>query len=324
MRNPKQHSTLAFPRVLTIRITVLLACLLALPSFTWAAKPDGLDNLIKTRLDIVGATLAYQPAVALDDLAALSPLCAEQLRHQRISELNPKYGSWLSSIRETSLLTQPEFAILRDAKSFHHYCWGEVAQNRYYREASTQKKLDLAQYAASSYKYVIDHPDHLPPGWPYMAKIQTDYGNALLLSKNTPAAAVAFQTALNLDPRTLRAYTGLADLHISNGAKSKALEIVTEGLRYFPGSKPLLRRYNELGGKTPYPEPYPQPIAKDAVSDKPSEENSAPKETPAEAQKSDAVTSTPGSAVSPSEKDTTTTDTPAVRKDNPYCRFCAE
>ncbi len=296
----------------------MLAGWLVLPCLAWAAKPGehGLDNLIKSRLDIVGATLAYQPAVAFEDLAALSPLCAEQLRHQRISELNPKYGSWLSSIRETNLLEQPEFAILKDAKSFHHYCWGEVAQNRYYREVSAQKKLDLAQYAASSYKYVIDHPEYLPSGWPYMAKVQTDYGNALLLSKNAPAAAVAFQTALGLDPRTLKAYTGLADLLAGSGAKAKALELVTESLRYFPGSKPLVRRYNELGGKMPYPTPYPQPVLKEAVRETPPENSNATNGASTEAHKADTVKAVPSDPPKQIE--------PTPRKDNPYCRFCAE
>ena len=317
MRNPNLQSASVLPLALANCITVLLACLCALPTLVWAAKPNSdLDNLVKSRLDIVGATLAYQPAVAFEDLSALSPVCAEQLRHQRISELNPKYGSWLSSIRETNLLSQPEFAILKDAKSFHHYCWGEVAQNRYYREISAQKKLDLAGYAASSYKYVIDHPGHLPSGWPYMAKMQTDYGTALLLAKNTPAAAVAFQTALNLDPRTLKAYTGLADLLVSGGAKAKALELVSEGLRYFPGSKPLVRRYSELGGKTPYPAPHPQPVPKDAVSEIPHEDNSVATEAP----KTETAKTTPSDNPGPGEKQAE----PAQRKDNPYCRFCAD
>ena len=314
MRNHNLQYVSALPRERVTCITILLACLCALPTLVGAAKPDsGLDNLVQSRLDIIGATLAYQPAVAFEDLSALSPVCAEQLRHQRISELNPKYGSWLSSIRETNLLSQPEFAILSDAKSFHHYCWGEVAQNRYFREVSAQKKLDLAKYAASSYKYVIDHPDHLPSGWPYMAKMQTDYGTALLLSKNTPAATVAFQTALNLDPRTLKAYTGLADLLASSGAKAKALELVSEGLRYFPGSKPLVRRYSELGGKTPYPDPYPQPVPKDATNEAPHENISVAPEAP----KTDAVKTTTSDNPGPGEK-------PVQRRDNPYCRFCAE
>ena len=145
------------------------ACLLFAPIASRAADPAmqrEIQALIASRTDIIGAKPAYMPPVAMEDLADLSPLCAELLRHQRRAEQNPQFGSWQSSMQASGLLDEPQFAILRHAGSFHHYCWGELAQNRYYREVDRQKKKDLAQYAASSYKYVIDHPQYLPGNWP--------------------------------------------------------------------------------------------------------------------------------------------------------------
>ena len=300
-------------------VVLLLAYLFTLPA-SWAAGSPQLDALIKSRMDIVGAKPAYMPPVAIEDLVSLSPLCAELLRNQRISELNPKFGSWLSSMRSSGILDNPEFNILIDAKSFHHYCWGELAQNRYYREVNAQKRKDLAQYAASSYKYVIDHPEYLPGDWPYMPKMYVAFGNAVLLTKENARATGAFLTAIRLDPRTITAYSALADLYVSEGAKAKALDLVKEGLRYDPKSKAMQRRYNELGGKLPYPEPYPPP---------PQKVESAPAVTvPSGTKDGGAAAPTPdkGSpkAQSGDQPDTAEKPAPIGTKDNPYCRFCAE
>jgi hypothetical protein len=61
--------------------------------------------------------------------------------------------------------------------------------------------------------------------------------------------------AIKGNPELAGAYVELADIQASNKKPQDALKTVTEGLGHAPDSKPLKRRYAELGGKLPYPEP---------------------------------------------------------------------
>ncbi len=279
------------------------------------AKDVASDQIIKSRLDIVGAQLHGQPPVGINDLAAMEPVCALILRHQKLHNDNPSLGKgiWYVQLQGSSLLDLPENNIAKGVFSFHHYCWGEVVRNRAFQEANAKKRRELAEYAMSGSKYVIDHPEFRPQNWPYLSHVYVTMGTGYLLMKETASAINAFLMALQLNPRERIAYINLADTLAQLGKKSEALVHITEGLKHLPNSKALARRYLELGGKLPHPEPYPDLQKENKAEQIGQEDPASLKEPELSAEKSAEVKTPP-----PEQKRIT------GKKDNPFCRFCAE
>ena len=120
--------------------------------------------------------------------------------------------------------------------------------------------------------------------------------------------------AIRGNPGFDQAYAELADIQAHDEKPGEALKTVTEGLRHVPGSKPLKRRYTELGGKLPYPEPIaPAPAEPQAAQ--PDEVASPGPASPAEPAVGGPVEAT---AVAPVAQ-------PKIGSpDNPYCRFCPD
>ena len=285
---------------------------------TAAFGQGGKNPNVNDRLDVIGAKVHGEPYVGLNDLAALEPACVLVLRYFKREQDNPQLGVWYEQLKGSPLLDMPQHHIAKGALSFHHYCWAEVVRNRYYRESDGNKKRELADYVPNAYKWMIDHPEYLPGDWPYLAKVYVNMGTGYLLTKNTAAAFNAFHKALSLDPRQQAAYTNLADTYVTLGKKPEALAQIKEGLRYFPESRALKRRYEELGGKPPYPEPHPSVIAK----------TPDPMPAPDTVQPPSSV-NTKEKTQAPEERDsapksTENTRAESTNKNNPHCRFCAE
>lgn len=286
--------------------------------------------LITSRLDLIGTKVYLLSPVGIDDLATIDPACVERLRLAKLLFDQPTHTEAEGAVI-IERLKRPENRIA-NIGSYHHYCWGQVAQNRYYRETDLQKRKDLALYAASGYKYVIDHTESIPKDWPYMHKMHVDYGKALLLSNNTAGAIQALNTALKINPKYIPAYNALADVLNEQGLKSKALEFVIEGLKYQPTSKSLKRRYTELGGKQPFPEPYP--VAEDVPpndleTEVQGDKKDAGKEDnlpqlPGTKTKADSVSSNKTGTIEKNEPPAGGAPETTPNKANPYCRFCAE
>jgi len=242
------------------------------------------------------ACLLAMPAFALEpwaptaqEMAALPPFCSA-----RFNEGSAEYKSW-------NTLLGPDFG------HTHHYCAGINFLNRYYRDRTEQAKRFNLNNARSNLQYMIDHAD---PAYSLMPDVYLNLGVVYSLSGQPAQAITHFIKAIELNPRLPRAYNALADYYAKTNQAAKALETVTEGLRYNPGTRSLQRRYTELGGKLPYPAPAePQPqVAAPAT---------APEAAPM--------------PITPTEKTGETTapvdPAPASPKGsatNPYCRFCPD
>ena len=293
-------------------LSILVASLLPLET---ASAANSNSALIASRLDIVGAKIHVHAPVAIADLPTLEPVCELILRYQKRWEDNPSLGIWYIQLKDSPLLDLPQNNIAKGVDSFHHYCWGEVVRNRYFSETDPRKRKELAEYAMSGSKYIIDHPQFRPQNWPYLSHVYVTMGTGYLLMKDNVSAINAFLMALQLNPRERTAYIHLADTLLHIGKKPEALKQVTEGLKYFPKNKGLIRRYQELGGKLPYPEPYvglSLEIKEDdgtATTTNPPESNNE-KTTP----NSEAASTSNATPQAP-EKAT-------PNPDNPYCRFC--
>jgi tetratricopeptide (TPR) repeat protein len=194
---------------------------------------------------------------------------------------------------------------------------GRTFLNRYYAASNRGDAASNLSSALAEFGYLVEH---WYPEYP-AADIYLHRGIVLSLMKKNAEAIIDLTKALSYDSRSVRAYITLSDLFDNMKQRAKALEVVTEGLRYVPESKILKRRYEELGGKLPYPEPI-------AVQPKPeiSADNPKPKETDSGANAANPQAQTSNTSAQESaagkitDKETSTEGAPPKR----WCRFCAE
>jgi len=199
----------------------------------------------------------------------------------------------------------------------NHTCYGIKGLNRYYYKSGTAlEKKGYLETALGDFNYSISH---LRPDFKLMPEIYFYRGTTYKLLARNSEAIVDFLKAISLDPKLAKAYSELADIYESKlSRRDKALEIVTEGLRYNPQVKALQRRYTEFGGKLPYPEA----VAKTMPAEEPkaaAKPEAAPPSEGATNQAADGANPTAPTVPAPQ------IDPPKIGSPkNPYCRFCQD
>jgi hypothetical protein len=226
-----------------------LTALFALVVLLYASHPlarGGLEQPIKpTAATLVGKNVQGM-LLTQKDTRFLEPVCQVVIANE---------GQWWDRMNHYGWLDRPEYAMARGVRSFHHYCWAQIAHGRIYSAVSPQERKDYAMRAVGDYQFTLSHKEYLPQDWPYLPKVLVALGSALQAAGAASESNSAYLQALERDKGYVQAYIGLADNFSEAGKKDKALELVTQGLRHAPGSKPLQRRYQSLGGKLPYPAP---------------------------------------------------------------------
>lgn len=197
----------------------------------------------------------------------------------------------------------------------HHYCNGLRFLDRAY--ASMTNKIDMAHYLAvaiNNFNYVLENTQE---NYYMRGEVHVNKARALRLAGKKGEAAAEFANALRYELAAPDAYQALSDHYLETGNKTKALEIVTEGLRRNPGVRGLERRYTKLGGKLPMPAAIETaPVEKQATNDDmaAAASSSNPLES---APQSDSVDSNSATAEPVAE--------PKIGSPtNPYCRFCPD
>lgn len=212
----------------------------------------------------------------------------------------------------------PNNQVTKFQEPFHntlHYCMGRTFLNRYYAASNRGDAATNLKMASDEFGYLVEH---WYPDYP-AADIYLHRGIVLSLMKNNAEAIIDLTKALSYDSRLVRAYLTLSDLFDNMKQRAKALEVVTEGLRHVPDSKGLQRRYQELGGKMPYPEPIAVQPKPENRADNPKEMDSGASVATPQAQTSN--TSVQESATGKTaDKETSTEGAPTKR----WCRFCTE
>lgn len=267
------------------------------------------EDTVFSRNALIGKAMKGSPLTAVE-VQFIEPVCVLIFN-------NSGSRHWSETLKGSPLLDQPEYNIAKGAASFHHYCFAEISMMRYYK-ASTQKEKTAHIIAAiNDYSFVVNHPEFRSPDWPYLPMMYMKLGDTLRKTDRKNEAISAYMKALNANENYIPAYLALADFMAQSGVRGKALEYLTEGLRRKPDSRALKRRYDELGGKQPYPEPYPKP---EKASDNHQESTPTPTaETSNE--NANTVTSEPAAQAdepNPAPAASAVQGTPG----NPYCRFC--
>lgn len=233
---------------------------------------------------------------------------------------SPEFQSWMQRIG-------PQFIDL------HHYCAGLNYINRYQYRVSDKNRGYYLGRAVPEIDYVAKN---MRPDFPLAGEIYFNRGIALQLMRKDAQAIADFFRAIELDPKQVRAYLAIADAYLKVKNKSKALEIVTNGLRIAPESKALQRRYLELGGKKPFPVADAPPLIKketevgdpitpapDVVVESSSAEGAASKPIHSSDQGSADAQSSENSSGEGDAKSSNEGQTPEIGSPtNPYCRFC--
>lgn len=204
------------------------------------------------------------------------------------------------------------------AMHMHHYCDGLRFLDRAYAAMGNKKEMQFyLQESIGGFDTVLRSSQE---GFPLRGEVHVGKARALKLMGRNAQAAAEYDKALRYKIDSPDVYIAVADYYKESGNKTKALEMVTQGLKTNPNSKGLKRRYTEFGGKLPYPEAVdkPPPAEQSKVADK-REEKLGVEQSPREAASeiTDKPMTQPGSIpqVEPSK---------IGSPKNPYCRFCPD
>lgn len=210
---------------------------------------------------------------------------------------SPEWNAWRDRIGQNYI-------------DIHHYCAALNYMNRYWGARTSSDRKFYLERAMSNFDYMAKAEK---PDFALRAELYSNRGDVFKLMRRPGEAMKDFNHALSIDPGFVKAYLQLADLNVAVKSPTRALDVVTEGLRHVPDSAALQRRYLELGGKKPFPEPLV------ANAGEPSSPQAAVKEPAVEA------ASEPASAAAStsSEPVSETNAKPSIgTPKNPYCRFC--
>lgn len=255
---------------------------------------------------MVQAALHVQVAVAVtatpSEFKAMEPVC------QAIGMGGIDGVFWAEALNKPDrmhILDKPENAMAKGAPWFHHYCWGKLEKFRYFSAKKTEQRTFQLKRWRGEMEFIVNWTSQRQIDWQYIHLIHKEIAESYLYEKNYTRAIAEAERALKQKPDFAAAYALIGDAYLETGNKSKALDYVTEGLKYQPDSRALLNRFKSLGGKT-----LPAPVAQ-AASQVP-----ATTTPPAPSDESSAAKTTVQPAGNNHESRTT------QPPDNPYCRFC--
>lgn len=206
-----------------------------------------------------------------------------------------------------------------NAIHMHYYCDGLRFIDRAY--ASMSNKSEMQYYLKSSLSGFDIVLKSTQESYSMRGEVHVGKARALKLMGRNAEAAAEYDKALRYKLDTPDVYIAIADYYKESGNKTKALELVTEGLKINPDSKGLKRRYTEFGGKLPYPE-----AADKTPSTKESKAEVKPEAKPGVEQQPprDVVSETADKPTTPPEVIPQVEPPKIGSPKNPYCRFCPD
>jgi tetratricopeptide (TPR) repeat protein len=211
----------------------------------------------------------------------------------------------------------------------HHYCDALVYVSRYYKSRNAEDRKFFLKNAIDNTDYMFSHVKPNQPRDILLPEMHFTMGKVLILAKDYKAEG-EFLQAIQLKPSYVDPYAALADFYLNVGKKQDALKILEEGLKQVPSARSLVRRYKELGGKSPLPVPLP-PISSATTAEAKTTEAKTDANAPIQP-----TVSIPSAEAVPAPANEKLPVAPAVTQPasaaedsskigsptNPYCRFC--
>lgn len=265
-------------------------------------------------------TRVIQTIVSLSVLLMVRGSYASNVLPYEISDAEMKRLPPYCFARMKTAMNSPEYTLWRgrigqNFGDYYHYCHGLNFINRYWGAKSAKERAFYLEQAKGEFDYMVNAEK---PDYTMRAELYANRGEVFRLMGKIGEAVRDFQTSIKADPKQTRTYIKLAELYANGKEKARALEIISQGLRYNPDSKALQRRYLELGGKQPFPE-----ILREVP------ESSAqlnPVEPVRPAARDEVVPPSQTREVVQhkvqGEDASTQANSPTGNSKNPYCRFC--
>lgn len=209
--------------------------------------------------------------------------------------------------------TPQEETLCKSMGIVNHECDCVRFVNRAYANSDKTTKTYNANRAIDGCNYHLKHINTNNNYWTPNAYMQI--GLAQQIKKQTTNALLSFNKALLLNPKLQQAYIETSRIFLQLNNKEKALDTVSEGLRWLPDSRTLQRQYQKLGGVLPYPKPHEEhPTAnqpKEVIAPLPAPIGI---ETPADKKSTSRLE--PAGPAYPTA--------PIGSENNPWCRFCPD
>lgn len=171
------------------------------------------------------ASYEVKAEITAVELASLPPFC--QARMGNNPNLKRKWSKILGSNNFTWM---------------NHFCSNLIAKKRCFAIINKQKRNDC-------YKKLTDHSytlENTSADFPLRPLIYYEAGDTFMKIEEYGKAEIQFLNAIKINPKFTRPYLSLSKLYVELGNKTKAIDIIKQGLSKKPSSKTLKKMYSKL------------------------------------------------------------------------------
>lgn len=170
------------------------------------------------------------------DLAFLPPYCADSELSSDYVRMGAKWQYWTARMGE-------------NFNRIHHYCQGllNVAAARKLTAGSPGQQ-NLLRSAIAEYNFILGYPPEELQRFPLWPEMLTKRAEAAVLLQDWSLAYTSYEAARQVKPDYWPAYLGWAEVLVKINLKSKARDLLKEGLLITPEVQPMRDLYSKLGG----------------------------------------------------------------------------
>lgn len=177
------------------------------------------------------------------DIALMSPAC----RLIVVEKPGIHHGAGDQPLAEYKpLFEKPEYRIAAANPHYHHYCYSELRQIKYFRARNSKERNELYKNILKDFNYVLENS---PKDWPYFHVILVKLATVMYYHKEYFESLKRVEEALRLKDDYDRAYALKSNIYVMLKDKDKALKTLAEGLDKSPDSKVLQKMLSTLQEK---------------------------------------------------------------------------
>lgn len=176
------------------------------------------------------------------DIALMSPVC----RLIVVERPGIHHGAGDQPLAaHQSVFEKPEYRMAAHNPHFHHYCYSELRQIKYFRAKRSAERHGLYETILKDINYVLENS---PKDWPYFHVMLVKQAAAMYYHKDYSESLKRIEEALTLKEDYDRAYALKSDIYVMLNDKDKALKAILDGLNKSPNSQVLQKKFSTLQG----------------------------------------------------------------------------